>query len=176
MLQYKTSIGTIMVRWSSEGALTHVDWYGDQEICAPTEAWGLTGPIADLVKKMDRYFSHGEPIGELPWDQIDTSSWSEFQRMVYRAITFIPHGETRTYGWVAARISKFAATRAVGQALRKNPLPILVPCHRVVAAHDLGGFMGAIDPNQPELQLKSRLIQLEDSYRSPMFDFLGAVG
>ncbi len=92
---------------------------------------------------------------------------------VYRAISQIPHGETRTYAWVAKRVGQGLATRAVGQALRKNPLPILIPCHRVVSSGTLGGFMGAVDPDEPEMRLKRWLIEVESSWLNPSFGFLG---
>lgn len=112
------------------------------------------------------------PLGPIPWNLIDDSAWSPFQKQVYRAIEEIPHGETRTYGWVASRIRNGAAGRAVGQALRSNPLPILIPCHRVVASTSLGGFMGLVDPECSELRLKQRLIAVEEEYINPLFNFL----
>jgi methylated-DNA-[protein]-cysteine S-methyltransferase len=127
---------------------------------------------SELTRTFEDYFSHGAPIGQVPWDLIDDSAWSLFQRQVYRAIAEIPHGETRTYGWVAARIGRGTAGRAVGQALRSNPLPILIPCHRVVASTSLGGFMGLVDPECSELRLKQRLISLEEEFLNPLFDFL----
>lgn len=101
--------------------------------------------------------------------------WTPFQQKVYTAISKIPHGETRTYGWAAVRAGSPFAGRAVGQALKRNPLMILVPCHRVLpTAGGLGGFMGENQPDQPELIVKKRLLDLEDSYRSPTFSFLTA--
>lgn len=66
---------------------------------------------------------------------------SDFQRRVWRAIADIPCGETRTYGALAQTLT--SAARAVGQACKSNPLPIFLPCHRVVSAHGLGGFNGS---------------------------------
>ena len=63
-----------------------------------------------------------------------------FERRVYDAVKTIPRGEVRTYGWVARRIGRPLAARAVGNALNKNPFAPAVPCHRVVAAGGLGGF------------------------------------
>ncbi|MEK6705660.1 MAG: MGMT family protein, partial [Bdellovibrionota bacterium] len=80
----------------------------------------------------------------------------------------IPYGETRTYGWVASRIKNPSANRAVGQALRSNPLPIIIPCHRIVSANSLGGFMGHTNPDDPELKLKQGLLALEGIYRQPL--------
>jgi methylated-DNA-[protein]-cysteine S-methyltransferase len=86
---------------------------------------------------------------------IDLRCGSPFQRRVWRAIRGIPYGRVRSYKWVAMRVGGARYARAVGNALGANPLPIVVPCHRVVA-HDasLGGFTGG-------LQTKRRLLGLE---------------
>ncbi|MFA5041248.1 MAG: methylated-DNA--[protein]-cysteine S-methyltransferase [Bdellovibrionales bacterium] len=68
-----------------------------------------------------------------------------FQCKVWKAMTKIPFGQTRTYGALARRIGKPEASRAVGQACGANPVPFLIPCHRVVAADGLGGFSGGLD-------------------------------
>jgi methylated-DNA-[protein]-cysteine S-methyltransferase len=77
-----------------------------------------------------------------------------FERQVYEAVKKIPRGEVRTYGWVAQRIGRPLAARAVGNALHKNPFAPVVPCHRVVAANGLGGFAGG-------LEKKKRLLRSE---------------
>lgn len=164
------SFGTILVSWNAQGSLCRIEWSENrlavyQKVQVPTA-------LAELIDRIRGYFYAGEPMGEVPWDLLDQSDWSAFQRDVYMTISRIPHGETRTYGWVAARLGNSAASRAVGQALRKNPLPILIPCHRVLSSNSLGGFMGTSDPSQPELKLKRRLMQLEEEYRSPLFSFL----
>jgi len=80
---------------------------------------------------------------------------TEFQRACWHELQRIPFGSTRTYGQVARRLSRPAgAARAVGQANGANPVPIFVPCHRVLANDGLGGFGGGVD-------LKRRLLQLE---------------
>ena len=66
---------------------------------------------------------------------------TEFEKRVYRAVAQIPLGQTRSYKWVARKIGKPGACRAVGQALNKNPFAPLIPCHRVIQADGtLGGF------------------------------------
>lgn len=67
---------------------------------------------------------------------------TDFQRQVWRATRDIPAGRVRTYGEIAAAIDRPAAARAVGQAMRRNPQPIITPCHRVVGSCGLGGFGG----------------------------------
>lgn len=181
-LQFQTTIGTIAVTWSAQGLLKRIDWYhcdvpsGRKE--DPYSSWamisrtGIPTALAQLLEQLKRYFQIGEPLGALPWEVIDQRGWTDFQKRVYKALTDVPHGETRTYAWLARRTGKPTATRAVGQALRKNPLPILIPCHRVVSGNDIGGFMGSNDPDQPELRLKKSLIELESNYCNPVFSFL----
>ncbi|QJQ98171.1 methylated-DNA--[protein]-cysteine S-methyltransferase [Halomonas sp. PGE1] len=81
---------------------------------------------------------------------------SDFQREVWSALLRIPWGETRTYGELARRLGREGAARAIGTANGANPLPLLIPCHRVVAADGLGGYSGG-------LALKRRLLELEGS-------------
>jgi methylated-DNA-[protein]-cysteine S-methyltransferase len=77
---------------------------------------------------------------------LDLSSGTEFQQRVWRAMLEIDFGRTLSYGEIAAKIGKPKATRAVGGACGANPIPVLVPCHRVLAANQrLGGFSSGLD-------------------------------
>jgi len=79
-------------------------------------------------------------------DKLDLSGASPFQRRVWEVERSIPYGETRTYAWIAGKLGMRKAARAVGQALAKNPLPIIIPCHRVICSDgSLGGFGGGQD-------------------------------
>ena len=86
------------------------------------------------VFQIERYRNDPDVLFDLPL----SASGTQFQRDVWRQISEIPRGRTRTYGDLARRIG--AEARAVGQACGDNPFPIVVPCHRVVAADGLGGF------------------------------------
>ena len=106
----------------------------------------------DLVARFQDYFN-GRRV-EFP-DGLDLSTATDFQQRVWTATRLIPFGETRTYGWIAREIQNPAASRAVGQALGANPLPIIIPCHRVLASSGgLGGFSGG-------LKTKRHLLRLE---------------
>ena len=86
---------------------------------------------------------------------IDLDGQTPFRKKVWQALQAIPYGRVRSYGWVARKIGKPGAARAVGAACGANPVPLLVPCHRVVAGDgSLGGFSGGL-PN------KRRLLKLE---------------
>ncbi len=86
---------------------------------------------------------------------IDLSGGTPFQRRVWQAALRIPYGRARSYHWIASKVGGRKYARAVGNALGTNPVPLIVPCHRVVA-HDasLGGFSGG-------LKTKRRLLKLE---------------
>ena len=87
---------------------------------------------------------------------LDFTGCSPFARKVWRAASRIPYGETRPYAWVADRVGGSNFARAVGGALGGNPVPIIVPCHRVVGAHgELGGFTGGLWVKQWLLELES---------------------
>jgi len=111
-------------------------------------------PFKDLMERLKVYFSGHRTT--FP-DKLDLSRATHFQREVWEITRLIPYGETRSYAWVAKQIKKPRAMRAVGQALGKNPLPIIVPCHRVVASDGkLGGFSGGVE-------MKRYLLFLETS-------------
>jgi O-6-methylguanine DNA methyltransferase len=94
---------------------------------------------ADALKRVLR----GEQPTKLP--PLDLSKGTEFQQKVWRALLEIPAGETRSYGEIAAAVGLPGAARAVGAACGANPIPILVPCHRVLAAQKkLGGFSAGL--------------------------------
>ncbi len=95
-------------------------------------------------------------------DELDLSGVTNFQSEVYKTSRLIPYGETRSYGWVAEQMKKPGAARAVGQALGKNPLPIIVPCHRVVAGNGgLGGFTGGLETKRRLLNMESGSLGLQ---------------
>ncbi len=97
----------------------------------------------DLIQRLRIYF--GGHKATFP-DKLDLSGATPFQRKVWEVTRLIPYGETRSYAWVAEQVKKPKAMRAVGQALSRNPLPIIIPCHRVVASNGrLGGYRGGLE-------------------------------
>jgi methylated-DNA-[protein]-cysteine S-methyltransferase len=151
---FLTAAGWMGLRCSSEGL---------QRVLLPrrsaSEVHALLGPgaledpdaCAGLRERLRSYFSGRR--ADFP-DVLDLSGATPFQRRVWEAARLIPHGETRSYRWLASQIGRPQAARAVGQALGKNPLPVIVPCHRVTASGGLGGFSGGI-------AMKKRLLKLE---------------
>ncbi len=107
--------------------------------------------LADAADQLARYFDHRLTAFDLPF----VPAANPFQQRVRDAMLAIPFGETRSYGALATRAG--GVPRAVGQACGRNPIPIIVPCHRVVAAGGrLGGFSGG-----DGLPTKRRLLALE---------------
>ena len=108
----------------------------------------------DLIQRLRIYF--GAHKVNFP-DELDLSGATPFQRQAWEITRLIPYGETRSYTWVAEQIGKPGAVRAVGQALARNPLPVIIPCHRVVASDGrLGGYSGGVE-------MKKYLLYLEAS-------------
>ncbi|MDA1007908.1 MAG: methylated-DNA--[protein]-cysteine S-methyltransferase [Planctomycetota bacterium] len=93
--------------------------------------------------------------------KIATPLGTPFQMACWRAARRIPRGETRTYQWLAKEVGSPQASRAAGQAMRRNPLPIIVPCHRVVSSSGSGGFSGSADVKSAAVRLKHTLLNRE---------------
>jgi methylated-DNA-[protein]-cysteine S-methyltransferase len=119
-----------------------------------TPAWRRDDPaFASVRAQLDAYFRGELRIFDLPLAPIGTP----FQTQVWRALAGVPFGATTTYAQLAAAVGRPAAARAVGAAVGRNPLSIVVPCHRVMgAAGALTGYAGGTDR-------KRRLLKLERS-------------
>ncbi len=135
-----------------------------------------TAPPAAIQAAIDAMVAllRGEPI-DLSFVELDLDGVDDFHRHVYEVARAIPPGSTLTYGDVAARIGDRGAARAVGQALGKNPFPIVVPCHRVLAA--AGGTGGFSAPGG--VNSKLRMLQIEGAHREgppTLFDDIGGLG
>ncbi|HIE50869.1 MAG TPA: methylated-DNA--[protein]-cysteine S-methyltransferase [Armatimonadetes bacterium] len=114
------------------------------------------GYLPALRKQLQRYFA-GERVD---FDVPLAVQGTPFQQAVWRACRDIPYGQVRTYGYLAAAVGQPRAARAVGQALGRNPVPLIVPCHRVIGAHGrLTGFGAG-------LAWKEELLRLEGSWES----------
>lgn len=112
-----------------------------------------TPPFIHKFSRQLKLYADGKPVR---WSvPVDLSAGTNFQQKVWRALTKIPRGETRSYGWVARKVGQPGASRAVGAACGANPVPVIVPCHRVIASDgSLGGFGGG-------LPMKRRLLRVE---------------
>jgi len=130
----RAPFGTLGVRVSGDHLVTLAFLAPGTALLAPTS------PMLERVaEQLAAYYADPRHRFDLP---IEVRG-SEFRRRVWQALLAIPVGHTTTYGELARHLGSSA--RAVGQALGDNPLPIVVPCHRVLAAHGLGGFNHAGD-------------------------------
>ena len=92
-------------------------------------------------------------------EAIDFSGASDFDKRVWSAASKIPKGEVRSYGWVAKSIGNEKAKRAVGRALSRNRLPIVIPCHRVIQKDgDIGGFSSGVPMKRLLLKIEGRVL------------------
>ena len=99
----------------------------------------------------------GTPVD---FTDVDLAPGTSFQRSIWRATQTISVGSVRTYGHLATQVGRPGAARAVGQAMRRNPQPIITPCHRVVSSTGLGGF-GGEDDTGPSPAIKTLLLRAE---------------
>lgn len=117
------------------------DWLRDDRI------------LPEVVDQLEAYFAGDLTDFDLSLD----FAGSEFQRLVWKALRAIPYGETRSYGYIANQIGAPGAARAVGLANGRNPIAIIVPCHRVIgAAGSLTGYGGGLDRKRTLLELEKR--------------------
>ena len=129
-----------------DGAVSALHWAGPKVTPA-------TPVLREAVAQLDAYFAGKLRDFELPL----APSGSAFQQQVFAAMSAIPYGSTRTYGALAEDIDGFA--QAVGQACGANPIPVIIPCHRVLAADGLGGYSG-----DGGLETKIALLKLENAF------------
>lgn len=135
--RYEAPIGEVAVAFTPEGVrwVRLVDEIEPGAVEArPPRAW---------AKRIPRALEEGRP-GDLP---LDLRAVTPFRRRVLDTAATIPKGEVRSYGWLARRIGKPQASRAVGSAMATNPVPLIVPCHRVVRSD---GHIGAYSLGGPE--------------------------
>ena len=108
-------------------------------------------PFVDACRQLDEYFAGGREQFDLRLDLRGTP----FQRAVWAALGRIPSGSTTTYGALARSLGRPAAVRAVGAAVGRTPVPIVVPCHRVVASDgSLTGYLGGLERKRALLDLE----------------------
>jgi methylated-DNA-[protein]-cysteine S-methyltransferase len=159
---FDTAIGPCSVAWSPAG-ITHVQLpeasasatrariakqSGASEAEPPPAVSAVIGDVIALLEGSHRVFAG---------DALDLHAAQPFERSVYDIALTIPPGSTLTYGEIASRLGDRGAARAVGAALGANPVPIIVPCHRVLAANGrMGGFSGS-----GGVVTKLRLLEIE---------------
>lgn len=110
--------------------------------------------FSEAVNQLQEYFKGDRKVFTVPLKPDGT----DFQRKVWKALTEIPYGQTASYGEIAEKIGKSGGARAVGNANNKNPIAIMIPCHRVIGANgSLTGYAAGLD-------IKKKLLDLEKFY------------
>ncbi|WP_152347150.1 methylated-DNA--[protein]-cysteine S-methyltransferase [Brevibacterium sp. CFH 10365] len=139
---------------------------GDRADPVPTEADGPSGPIlAEALAQLRGYFDGRLGDFDLP---VDFGQVSDIARTVLTTLAEgVPAGTTVTYGQLAEASGTGIPARAVGGIMGLNPIPIIVPCHRVIAGDGLGGYSGG--PPGHELETKRRLLEFEGALPQPLF-------
>ncbi len=166
---FNTAIGTCAIAWTERGIRAlqlpeRTSTATRTRIARRLPDAAETAPPPDVRAAIDAITAliDGKDI-DLTGIVLDLAAVPDFDRRVYAAARKIPPGETTTYGEIAARLGDPTAARAVGQALGKNPVAIVVPCHRVLAA---GGRIGGFSANGG-VATKRRLLAIESAHRPP---------
>ncbi|KYG65753.1 hypothetical protein AZI86_01365 [Bdellovibrio bacteriovorus] len=150
-IQFSTPFGPMFAVASENGLRSLYSF--EKEIPAPNAGSAQAKILSQLVDQMEQYFSGNLTQFEVPLDPVGT----EFQKKVWRQLSLIPYGQTISYLQLAKNIGNLKASRAVGSANGKNPLWVVVPCHRVITSSGaLGGYAGG-------LHMKSFLLDLENA-------------
>lgn len=153
-------IHSIVLPRASQQAV-HDEWLGPHPECAGQVVHNSAEAklVREAQTQLMAFLANQRRELDFP---LDLSRGTPFQRQVWRAILRIPYGRVRSYRWVADRVGGSHYARAVGNALGANPVPIIVPCHRIVTNDgSLGGFTGGLLVKRKLLQLEGTLAQLE---------------
>lgn len=153
-LLHRTPIGPVLVVENGAGisCLSFGNMAGPKAV-----SWKKTSLLLHATSQLDGYFQGKRRSFDLPLSPQGTP----FEQAVWQVLQTIPYGETRSYGDIARQIGRPSACRAVGRAIGRNPLGIVIPCHRVIGANGrLTGYAGG-------LTVKQYLLELERGMASP---------
>jgi methylated-DNA-[protein]-cysteine S-methyltransferase len=149
-------MGRMIVAATSRG-LAGV-WFEGQKHLPEHAAWPVEADhpvLREAVQQLAEYFAGRRASFDLP---LDLQGGTPFQQSVWQALLAIPSGETTSYGRLSERIGKPAAVRAVGAAVGRNPVSVIVPCHRVLGADgSLTGYAGGTERKDALLKLEGAL-------------------
>jgi methylated-DNA-[protein]-cysteine S-methyltransferase len=107
-------------------------------------------------RELDEYFEGSRTEFDLP---LDIEGVAEFNRVVLDELALVPYGHVTTYGTLAAKVGHPRAARAVGVVMNRNPIPIVLPCHRVIGANgSLTGYGGGLDVKRALLELEGAIL------------------
>jgi methylated-DNA-[protein]-cysteine S-methyltransferase len=153
-----TPIGKLLIAGDSE-AIWHIEFPKNGKPGQPETDWKQSsrGPIAEALRQLREYFTGRRTGFDLPLKPEGTP----FQENVWRHLQDIPYGETISYGELARRVGNPNASRAVGAANGCNPIPIVIPCHRVIGSNGkLVGFGGGLPIKEALLAHETKQLRL----------------
>jgi methylated-DNA-[protein]-cysteine S-methyltransferase len=155
-------VGTLLVAATERGlARIAYDAEPDREVEQLAHTFGVRvlrspAPIERARRELNEYFDGRRRKFDLP---VDLALLADFNRLVLRELARVPYGEVVTYGELAARAARPRAARAVGSVMNRNPLPIVLPCHRVIGANGkLVGYAGGLERKEALLRLEGALL------------------
>jgi methylated-DNA-[protein]-cysteine S-methyltransferase len=157
-----TPVGTVLVATSQRG-LCRISYNPEpeREVESLARTFGArvlrtARPIDPVRRQLEEYFDKRRTEFDLP---IDLQLSAEFSVRVLKELALVPYGEVTTYGALAARADRPRAARAVGTVMNRNPIPIVLPCHRVVGANgSLTGYGGGLDRKELLLRLEGAML------------------
>lgn len=160
--EYDSPVGMLTLI-ASDAGLRAILWPGERPPTPVTE--DPADPVLRAtVAQLDEYFAGRRTAFDLPLDPVG----SQFQQQAWSALRTIPYGSTISYGEQAGRLGDRRKARAVGAANARNPLPVVVPCHRVVASSGaLTGFAGGVPTKQWLLDFERRQSKVKQTSRTP---------
>ena len=157
-----TPVGTLLVAATERGLCRIAyDAETERELELLAHAFGLRAlrsavPIDPARRQLDEYFEGKRQRFDLA---VDLALQADFNRRVLRELARVPYGEVVTYGKLAARAARPRAARAVGTVMNRNPLPIVLPCHRVIGSNGkLVGYGGGLHRKEALLRLEGALL------------------
>jgi methylated-DNA-[protein]-cysteine S-methyltransferase len=159
---HDTPLGSLLVAATDRGLCRIVyDGEPERELDVLAQAFGLrvlrsSLPVDSARRQLDEYFEHRRTSFDLP---LDLRLRADFNLRVLHELARVPYGEVVTYGELASRAARPRAARAVGVIMNRNPIPIVLPCHRVIGANGkLVGYGGGLERKEALLRLEGSLL------------------
>ncbi|GAA5130076.1 methylated-DNA--[protein]-cysteine S-methyltransferase [Thalassotalea piscium] len=150
---YNSPFGDIAITANDKGLTALSFLEGEQQLLSINKLENKPEYFKETIIQLNQYFNHERQRFTLPLDPKGTA----FQQQVWRALCTIPFGDTKSYAWLAKNIDNEKAVRAVGSANGKNPIALIIPCHRVIGSNKkLTGYAGG-------LALKAKLLTHESA-------------